>query len=143
MEKLDNSGLYVVRHNDFVNYEFPNGKIVICGVPGAFTPNCTHKHLTGFANKIETLTELGIQRVIFISVNDAFVMQAWNHQFGNDQIDSVADPLLVFTKQINKQVDFGDSMGMRCKRFAMLAEDQQVIKFFKKPFVENVIQELL
>lgn len=142
MEKLNNKGLYIFKNDDFVPYEIPEGKIIICGVPGAFTPGCTNRHLPGFANNLETLKQLGIDKVVFVAVNDPCVMDAWNNLHGNPSIDSVADPLAVFSKSIEQEIDYGDSMGIRCKRFAMLVNNGAVEKMFKDPFIEGVIEEL-
>ena len=63
MAKLDNSGLYIYKDNDFVSYEFKK-RVVLCGVPGAFTPGCTHKHLRGFKEINLDLEVFAVRRVI-------------------------------------------------------------------------------
>jgi peroxiredoxin len=120
--EINNKGLYVFKDNDYKPYEIPQGKVIMCGVPGAFTPGCTNKHLPGY-------------------VNNPSVMDAWNNIHGHKDIDAVADPLAVFSKSIGKDVDYGESMGIRCKRFAILLQDGKFIKEFENPFVEGVLND--
>ena len=76
---------------------------------------------------------------MFVAVNDPSVMYEWNILFGHPDIDAVADPLAVFTKSISKDIDFGDSMGIRCKRYAMLIQDGVFVKEYENPFIEGVL----
>ena len=69
-------------------------------------------------------------------------MDEWNKIHGDPQIDSISDPLAVFSKSIGKNVDFGETMGARCDRFALLIENKTIIKEFKNPFIEGVLEEL-
>lgn len=133
---MDNRGLFIYKNGDYVPYEFPSGKVIVCGIPGAFTPGCTKKHLPGY---VENLDRLGC-KVVFISVNDPSVMYEWNKTYGHPNIDAVADPLAAFTKQIKKDVDFGETMGIRSKRYAMLLEDGEFVKFYENPFIEGVLE---
>ena len=66
-------------------------------------------------------------------------MHAWNVLYGHPHIDAVADPLAVFSKYMGKDVDFGDYMGIRCKRYAMLIEDGVFVKEYADPFIEGVL----
>ena len=132
--EINSSGLFILREDDYKPYQIPMGKVIICGVPGAFTPGC-NKHLPGFANNLDELDA----KVVFIAVNDPSVMHEWNILFGHPDIDGVADPLAVFTKNINKDIDFGDSMGIRCKRYAMLIQDGVFVKEYENPFIEGVL----
>lgn len=133
--EISNKGLYILKDNDYVPYDIPNGKVIICGVPGAFTPGCTNKHLPGFAQNLDIIDA----KVVFVAVNDPSVMHAWNEIYGHPDIDAVGDPLAVFSKSIGQDIDFGDSMGVRCKRYAMLLEDKKFVKYFDDPFVEGVL----
>lgn len=142
MEKLNCTGLYILKENDFKEYEIPQGNVIVCGVPGAFTPGCSNQHLPGFANELDKLQSKGIDKVVFISVNDGFVMDEWNKIYGHDDIDSVGDPLAVFTKNIKKDTDFGASFGIRSERYAMLVKDGSIVKYFNNPFIEGVLEEL-
>ena len=132
--EINSSGLFILREDDYKPYQIPMGKVIICGVPGAFTPGCNN-HLPGFANNLDELDA----KVVFIAVNDPSVMHEWNILFGHPDIDAVADPLAVFTKNINKDIDFGDSMGIRCKRYAMLIQDGLFVKEYENPFIEGIL----
>jgi len=143
MEKIDSKGLYILKDNKIVPYNINDRlKIILCGIPGAFTSTCTNKHLPGFAEKLDKLKLFGVDKVIFVSVNDAYVMDVWNKQHGHSEIDSVSDPLAVFTKHLKKDVDWGDSFGVRCNRFAYLIENGELTKKFNDPFIEGVLEEL-
>ena len=135
--EINNKGLYILKDGDYASYEIPQGKVILCGVPGAFTPGCTKRHLPGFANNLDNLD----CKVVFVSVNDPSVMHEWNTLHGHKDIDAVADPLAVFTKSINKDIDFGESMGIRCKRFAILLQDCVFVKEYDDPFVEGALND--
>ena len=133
--EINNKGLYILHNGDYVPYEIPQGKVILCGVPGAFTPGCTKRHLPGFANNLDKLDA----KVVFVAVNDPSVMHEWNVLHGHPDIDAVADPLAVFSKSIGQDVDYGDYMGIRCNRYAMLLQDGVFVKFYNDPFVEGVL----
>ena len=133
--EINSKGLYILKNNDYVPYEFPKGDVIVCGVPGAFTPGCTNEHLPGFAKNLDKIDA----KVVFVAVNDPSVMDAWNVLHGHPDIDAVADPIATFSKSIGKDVDFGDYMGIRCKRYAMLLHDGEFVKFYDDPFVEGVL----
>ena len=67
------------------------GRVVLFAVPGAFTPGCSKMHLPGFVNKAAELSAKGVDSIVCISVNDAFVMGAWNKAAGSDDITMLAD----------------------------------------------------
>ena len=103
---------------------FAGKKIVLFAVPGAFTPTCSAKHLPGYIDKLDDFTKLGVE-VACLSVNDAFVMGAWaKHQNVPEGIHMLADGNGTFTKALGLELDataFG--MGLRSKRFAIVADD--------------------
>ena len=86
--------------------------------------------------------EIKEKKVIFMSVNDAFVMDEWNKLHGDKQIDAVSDPIAEFSTRMNEKVDWGKQFGVRCNRFAYLIEDGQIVKKFDDPFIEGVMKEL-
>ena len=133
--EINNKGLYILKEGDYVQYEFPTGKVIVCGVPGAFTQGCTKRHLPGFANNLDKLD----CKVVFVGVNDPSVMHEWNVLHGHEDIDAIADPLAVFSKSIGKDYNFGDTMGIRCQRFAMLLQDGKFVKFYDNPFIEGIL----
>ena len=108
-----------------------NGKkTIIFGLPGAFTPTCSGKHLPSFINASEEIKKRGIKKVICISINDPFVMDAWGKsQNVKDKILMMADPFLSFTKAIGADVDkSARGLGIRSNRYTMLIDNLKVIK---------------
>ena len=107
-----------------------DGKAIIFGLPGAFTPTCSAKHLPGFITASELLNKKNIKKVICISVNDPFVMDAWGktHEVQN-KILMVADYNANFTKEIGAELDLSKrGLGIRSSRYTMLIEKMAVLK---------------
>jgi glutaredoxin/glutathione-dependent peroxiredoxin len=104
---------------------FAGKKVVLFGLPGAFTPTCSAKHLPGFIEKSAAFAEKGVDTVACISVNDAFVMGAWGKsQNARDSVLLLADGSADFAKAMGLDADFSAyGMGTRCQRFALVAED--------------------
>ncbi len=101
------------------------GKVVLFAVPGAFTPTCSMKHLPGFVDKAEAFAARGVDRIVCLSVNDAFVMKAWGDQNKVDgKVEMLPDGNATFTKALGLEFDgSGYGMGVRAQRFAIYAED--------------------
>ena len=103
---------------------FAARKVVMFGVPGAFTPTCSNKHLPGYVNHLAAFNERGIT-VMCLAVNDAHVMQAWAASLQVPaELLMIADGNASFTRSMGLELDgtaFG--MGVRVKRFALFAED--------------------
>jgi peroxiredoxin len=103
---------------------FNGKKVVLFSVPGAFTPTCSAKHLPGYVAKLEDFRQRGYD-VACMAVNDAFVMDAWaKHQNVPDGLMMLADGNGAFAKALGLEMDatpFG--MGLRSRRFALVAED--------------------
>jgi len=107
------------------NILFKNQKAILFGLPGAFTSVCSAKHLPGFVNNFDLAKKKGISKIICVSVNDPFVMNAWGekHKVG-DKILMIADPFCKFIKEIGATVDKSEKgLGVRSSRFTMLVED--------------------
>ena len=105
-------------------------RVIIFGIPGAFTPTCSTKHLPGFLASDNQLSKKNIKKVICISVNDPFVMDAWGkaHNVQN-KILMVADYNLDFTKKIGAELDLNKrGLGIRSSRYTMLIENGNVVK---------------
>jgi peroxiredoxin (alkyl hydroperoxide reductase subunit C) len=104
---------------------FKGKKVAFFGVPGAFTPTCSAKHLPGFVQNAEALKGKGIDAVVCTSVNDAFVMNAWGKEQGcGSNVLLVADGDAAFTKAAGLELDLtGKGLGLRNQRFSMLVED--------------------
>ena len=107
---------------------FAGRTVVLFGVPGAFTPTCSAKHLPGFVNQIAALKAKGVAAVACMAVNDPFVMAAWAKDQGiTDQVVMVADGSAMFTKALGVELDLtARGLGMRCQRFALIARDGKV-----------------
>jgi len=104
---------------------FGPGKAVMFAVPGAFTPTCSAKHVPGFMQNLDALKAKGVDRVICMSVNDAFVMGAWaKDQKTGDAITMLADGSAVFNKALGLELDLtARGLGIRSQRFALIAQD--------------------
>lgn len=104
---------------------FAKKKVVVFGLPGAFTPTCSAKHLPGFIEKHPELTAKGVDKIACLSVNDAFVMEAWGKAQGADgKVDMLADGNGDLTRALGLEMDAtGYGMGKRSKRYAMLVDD--------------------
>ena len=101
-----------------------NKKVVMFGLPGAYTLVCSAKHLPGYIKNVDQFKSKGIDQIICISVNDPFVMDAWGkaNNVGNN-ILMLADPFINFTKAIGAEVDkSGRGLGIRSNRYAMLID---------------------
>lgn len=103
-------------------------KVVIFGVPGAFTPTCDRNHLPGFLQRIDEFKEKGVDEVAVVSVNDMFVMEAWSKSSGGaGKITFLADGSADFTRALGLELDAsGFGMGLRSKRYSMLVDDGTV-----------------
>lgn len=101
------------------------GKVVLFAVPGAFTPTCSARHLPGFVAQAEALRAKGVERIVCLSVNDAFVMDAWGHdQNVGDAVVMVGDGNAEFTRAVGLDLDAtSNGMGIRSQRYAMVIED--------------------
>jgi len=108
---------------------FAGKKVVLFALPGAFTPTCSAKHLPGFVEKNADLKNKGVDLVACLSVNDAFVMDAWGKsQNVGDKVAMLADGNGDFTKAMGLEMDgTGFGMGHRSKRYAMVV-DNGVVK---------------
>ena len=100
-------------------------KVVLFALPGAFTPTCSAKHLPGFVNNFQAIKAKGVDAIACLSVNDAFVMDAWGRdQNVEDKVMMLADGNAEFTKAVGLTMDgTGYGMGTRSQRYAMVIDD--------------------
>ncbi len=112
--------------NNFSVPDLTKGKrVVIFGVPGAFTPTCSAKHVPSYVQNIDKLRAKGVDEIWCIAVNDAFVMGAWGKdQQAGGKVRMMADGSATFTKALGLELDLvARGMGVRSQRYAMLVED--------------------
>ena len=107
---------------------FKGKRVALFAVPCAFTPTCSAKHLPGFVQREAELRAKGIDTIVCMAVNDAFVMGAWAKDQGvDDKIVMLADGSGTFTRALGLELDLvGRGLGMRSQRFALIAEDGKV-----------------
>jgi peroxiredoxin len=112
--------------NEFKVEDLTRGKkVAIFGLPGAFTPTCSAKHVPSYLANLGALKAKGVDEVICMAVNDAFVMGAWaRDQKSVGKIRMMADGSADFTKALGLELDLSArGLGMRCQRFSMLVDD--------------------
>jgi len=113
---------------------FSGRRVVVFALPGAFTPTCSSTHLPGYEDNFQAFKDLGIDEVICLSVNDAFVMFQWGKAQGVEKITMLPDGSGEFTRKMGMLVDkdnFG--FGYRSWRYSMLVEDGEITKLFAEP----------
>lgn len=104
---------------------FSGKKVVLIGVPGAFTPTCSMNHLPGFVDHAAAFRDKGVDTIACMSVNDVFVMDAWgkDRSVGQDVV-MLADGNGEYTRELGLELDAsGFGMGQRSQRFAILVDD--------------------
>lgn len=129
---------------------FAGKKVALFAVPGAFTPTCSAKHLPGFVEKAEDLKAKGVDEIACTSVNDAFVMGAWNKADGDEQITMLADGSGEFAEALGLTADMSAyGMGTRSNRYSMIVEDGVVTEInveqpgeFKVSSAEHMLGQL-
>lgn len=103
---------------------FKGKKVVLFAVPGAFTPGCSMTHLPGFVVHADEIKAKGVDSIVCLSVNDAFVMDAWGKAQNAEHLVMLADGNADLTRAMGLEMDgTGFGMGTRCKRMAMIVED--------------------
>lgn len=106
------------------------GRVVLFGVPGAFTPTCDTSHLPGFVGAADRIRAGGIDRIVCATVNDHHVVKAWAERSDAlGKVDFIADAHGWFAEALGLGKDFGD-LGRRFARFAMIASDGVVRQLF-------------
>jgi peroxiredoxin len=130
---------------------FKGKKVVLFAVPGAFTPTCSMKHLPGFVEQAAAIRAKGVDEIVCLSVNDAFVMGAWGDSSGaKGKVRMLADGNGEFTRALGLELDAsGFGMGKRSQRYAMIVKDGKVEHLLVEPgpglnasSAESVLQKL-
>lgn len=113
---------------------FNGKKVVLFAVPGAFTPGCSNTHLPGYVVLADKIKAKGVDTIVCLSVNDAFVMHAWGKSQNADELLMLADGNADFTRAVGMEADstaFG--MGTRSKRYAMVVDNGVVTHLAVEP----------
>ena len=128
---MGEEGPVAIRTGDILG----KGKVVLFAVPGAFTPGCSRIHLPGFVQQAKDVTDKGVDTIACISVNDAFVMDAWGKDQGvGDSILMLADGNGEFTEAMGLVMDgSGFGLGSRSKRYAAIIEDGVITSLDVEP----------
>lgn len=100
-------------------------RVVVIGLPGAFTPTCSTKHIPGFLEYYPKLKSKAIDEIMCVAVNDVHVMAAWSRELGAEgKVRMLGDGNAEFTKALGLEADRrADGMGIRSRRYAMLVDD--------------------
>ena len=113
---------------------FKGKKVVVFSLPGAFTPTCSTSHLPRYEELYDEFTALGVDKIVCLSVNDAFVMYQWGLSQKADKVFLLPDGNGEFTRKMGMLVDKANlGFGMRSWRYAMVVEDGEI----KKMFIED------
>ena len=132
-EKLPNAKLFMMKEGKptavTTSDLFAGKKVVVFAVPGAFTPTCSQAHLPGFVVNADAIKAKGVDSIICLSVNDAFVMDSWGKDKNAEEILMVGDGNGEFTAAVGLEMDgSGFGLGKRSQRYAMIVNDGKVTK---------------
>lgn len=135
---------------DLSTGEFFAGKrVVLFAVPGAFTPGCSNTHMPGFVVNADKILAKGVDSIACMAVNDAFVLDAWQKAQNAEAFTMLADGNADFARALGTEMDAsGGGMGIRSKRFALIANDGVVeyigidTKGVDKSSADSVLAEL-
>lgn len=118
---------------------FKGKRVVVVSLPGAFTPTCSSKQLPKYEEMYDQFKTAGIDAVYCVSVNDAFVMNAWAKDLGIEKVEMVPDGDGVFTRGMNMLVDKpAQGFGLRSWRYAMVVNNKKVEKMFVEDGLNNL-----
>lgn len=127
------------RWEDVTSFDYFGGKrVVIFSLPGAFTPTCSTYQLPGFEDNYDEFKALGIDEIYCISVNDAFVMNAWAKSQGIERVKVIPDGSGYFTEEMGMLVDKDNlGFGPRSWRYAAIVDNGRIEKWFVEPGMED------
>ena len=113
---------------------FGGKKVVVFSLPGAFTPTCSSNHLPRYDELFDEFKAQGVDAIVCVAVNDAFVMFKWGRELGNKNIFLLPDGNGEFTRKMGMLVDKSNvGFGMRSWRYSMLVDDGKIEKIFVEP----------
>lgn len=118
--------------NETLQHFCKGKKMILIGVPGAYTPVCTLQHVPGFVKNKDAFKALGIEGIACLSVNDPFVMDAWGDAcHAKEHMTMIGDPYGEVTKSLGLEVDLIDAgLGARSQRYVMVLDDCKVQHLF-------------
>ncbi|WP_435275323.1 peroxiredoxin [Psychrobium sp. nBUS_13] len=102
---------------------FANKKVALFAVPGAFTPTCSASHLPGFVALADKIKAKGVDAIVCLSVNDAFVMEAWGQAHNAEEIMMLGDGDGSYTKALGLDKETGAFGGIRSQRYSMIVDN--------------------
>jgi glutathione-dependent peroxiredoxin len=115
---------------------FGGRRVIVFALPGAFTPTCSTAHVPGYVAQLKEFRDAGIDDIVCLSVNDPFVMEAWQRSEKAQGIHFVADPFGEFTNAMGMSIDHRDAwLGTRSWRYSMMVNDGKIEKMFIEPDV--------
>jgi peroxiredoxin len=113
---------------------FAGKKVLLFAVPGAFTPGCSMTHLPGYVVNADKIKAAGVDTIVCMAVNDAFVMDAWGKAQNAEELLMLADGNGEFTAALGLELDgSGFGLGHRSQRFAMLVDDGTITQLNVEP----------
>lgn len=137
-DKLPDATMHVMRDGKptavTTSELFGGKKVVVFAVPGAYTPTCSQAHLPGFVVNADAIKGKGVDSIVCLSVNDAFVMDAWGQDKNAEHIMMVGDGNGEFTRKLGLEMDgSGFGLGTRSQRYAAIIEDGVVRELMVEP----------
>ena len=126
-QRIPSSTLSQLTADGMVNHNtdelFAGKKVVLFAVPGAFTPTCSEAHLPGYVVFADKFKAAGVDAIICLSVNDAFVMKSWGEAQNASELMMLGDGDASFTKALGLDMDTASFGGVRSQRYSMLIDD--------------------
>ena len=126
---INQSGQNTVSAENF----FAGKKAVLMALPGAFTPTCSETHLPGYVVAADEIKAKGVDVIACLSVNDSFVMTAWQQALNAEHIDMIADGNAELTKALGLTLETGPFGGTRSQRYSMVVDDGKVTHLNVEP----------
>ncbi len=127
--KISESGPIKLKSSEL----FGEKKILLVGVPGAFTPTCSDDHLPGYIKCVRDFEDKGVEKIIFVCNNDPFVVKSWSEKYKNSGIDFISDGNGEFRSKSGLEIDLSSvGLGKRLSRFTMLIEKGVIKKIFNE-----------
>lgn len=107
---------------------FAGKKVILFALPGAFTPTCSEAHLPGYVVNYDDIIAKGVDAIACLSVNDSFVMKAWQDQQNAEHITMVADGGGALTQAMDLVLNTADFGGLRSQRYSMIVDHGKVVQ---------------